>query len=487
MAAPSPTIFVQIAAYRDTECQWTVKDLFEKAQYPDRVTVGICAQADPVADKDCFVVPSPQPARTKVTAVLPRESQGVCWARALTQELFEDQDYVLMIDSHMRFIPNWDTELIAELARCASPKSFLSTYPPGYKPPDKLEADPKPVVMRAQDFKDGDIRFEGEVLARTPEKPLRGAFLAAGLLFAPGKFVREVPYDPYIYFNQEEITLAARAFTHGWDVYAPTKPFVYHFYNEPAKGEVRPLHWSDRPDWTRFQALSRERFEYLLAGKPPSDPKALDDIGHYGLGRARTLKEYEVFCGIDFKNKISSERARKSQFIEGLDRYRAAPAVVPGQRALNAGDVLTPVALKDIYGIARSTAELAGEPCLLCVFPSAFDEYVAAFMAKLQNSPAPSERLVFVAPLAPERAADFAVRHCLSDDLLVDDELCLARLFGYAGRMHDTPFSIALDSAQVVRGIFDNRNAINHFADLQRAAATLLADRASLLVKTQSS
>ena len=486
MASP-PSIFVQIASYRDTECQWTVKDLFEKAQHPGRVTVGICVQADPVLDKDCFAVPSPRPAQTKVTAVLPRESQGVCWARALTQQLFEDQDYVLMIDSHMRFIPNWDTELIAELSRCSSPKSFLSTYPPGYKPPDKLEVDPKPVVMRAQDFKDGDIRFEGEVLARTPEKPLRGAFLAAGLLFAPGKFVREVPYDPYIYFNQEEITLAARAFTHGWDVYAPTKPFVYHFYNEPAKGETRPLHWSDRQDWARFQALSRERFEYLLAGRPPDDPKSLDNIGHFGLGRARTLKEYEDFCGIDFRNKVSSERARKSQFIEGLDKYRAPPADVPAQRTLSVGDVLAPVAMKDIYGIAHSTAELAGEPCLLCVFPSAFDEYVEAFMDKVQNSPAPSERLVFAAPLTPERAAAFAARHGLSDGLLVDEDLALARLFGYAGRMHDTPFSVALDSAQVIRGVYDNRNAANHFADLQRVAAALLEDHASLLVKTQSS
>ena len=473
MVSRTPTIFVQIASYRDPECQWTVKDLFEKAQYPDQVTVGVCAQADPVADKDCFIVPSPRPAQTKITLVPPQESRGVCWARALTQQLFEDQDYVLMIDSHMRFIQNWDTELIAELARCASPKAFLSTYPPGYKPPDKLDADPKPVVMRAQDFKDGEIRFEGEMLATTPETPLRGAFLAAGLLFAPGTLVREIPYDPHIYFNQEEITLAARAFTHGWDVYAPTKAFVYHYYNEPDKGEVRPLHWHDRQDWTQFQALSRARADYLLTGNAPSDPAALDNIASFGLGRVRSLQDFEAFCGLDFRNKVSTERARTSQFIDGLDRYRAPAVVESPAPLLKVGECLAPVALTDIYGAARTTAEFAGAPCFLCILPASFDGYIRDFMEKLQNSPAPSARLVFIAPVPSEQAADYAARNFLADDLLVDSGLQLVRLFGYQARIHDTPVTVALDASQVVRGVFDNRNAANHFADLNRAAAAL--------------
>ena len=48
------TIFVQIASYRDPECQWTVKDLFAKAKHPDAVNVGLCWQYDPDKDKDCF-------------------------------------------------------------------------------------------------------------------------------------------------------------------------------------------------------------------------------------------------------------------------------------------------------------------------------------------------------------------------------------------------------------------------------------------------
>ncbi len=479
MASDAPTIFVQIASYRDPECQWTVKDLFEKAERPDSITVGICWQRDPELDKDCFLIPSPRPDQTKAVYFLPQEAAGVCWARHHTQTLFGDQDYVLMIDSHMRFIPGWDRELIAELARCPSPKSFLSTYPPGYKPPNNLEPNPKPIVMRAQPFNsDGDIRFEGEVLPRTPEHPLRGAFLAAGLLFAPGRFVREVPYDPYIYFNQEEITLAARAFTHGWDVYAPTKAFIYHYYNEPKKGEVRALHWQDRKDWAQFQSLSRERFEYLLAGKPPGNPNALADIGLYGLGTERSLKDFEEFSGIDFRHKISSERARKSGFIPDLDRYRApilsAPDFSPPTRILRVNDLLPATALKDLYGATRSTAAFAGQPCLLCVLPASFDTYVEHFMERFHaQEQRPGVRIAFIAPVGEHDGADYAARNGIADDMLIDAQRQIGRLFGYGDRLHDTPMTIALDAAQVIRGVYDNRNSANHIADLWRAAAML--------------
>lgn len=49
-AATLPRIFVSIAAFRDEECQWTLRDLFLKAAHPQRVFVGVAWQIDPVAD-----------------------------------------------------------------------------------------------------------------------------------------------------------------------------------------------------------------------------------------------------------------------------------------------------------------------------------------------------------------------------------------------------------------------------------------------------
>ena len=62
------------------------------------------------------------------------------------------------------------------------------------------------------------------------DKPRPNAFLAAGYLFSKGSFAKEVPYDPHMYFSDEEISLAARAYTHGWDGFAPSRVFIYHYH-----------------------------------------------------------------------------------------------------------------------------------------------------------------------------------------------------------------------------------------------------------------
>jgi len=446
------SIFVQIASYRDPECQWTVKDLFEKAEYPDRVTVGICSQCFPDLDRDCFIEPSPRPGQTKTISVLPSESLGVCWARAKTQTLFEDQDYVLMIDSHMRFIPGWDTALIAELARCSSPKSFLSIYPPSYKPPDHLEESPQAIVLRAKPFTEqGDLRFEGETLAVKPSMPLRGAFLACGFIFAPGAFVREVPYDPYMYFDHEEVTIAARAYTHGWDVFSPPEAFVYHYYYEPDKGETRALHWSDNRDWGHLQILSRARYNYLLAGIAPAEcPEALKDITKYGLGPSRTIEEFQEFTGIDFKKKTVSERATQSQFIEGLDRYRRNE-ILP----LKAGDAMPSFQINGDKGVRYDIQTFAGKPYFLCVLPSNFDVYIREFLELCRLKDDDFTKLGFkiflIAPLQGEEAQFY-------------------RALRIADKVHDTPFSYLLDATGKISGLYNNRNAENHINELLTAA-----------------
>jgi hypothetical protein len=45
-----PRIFVSIPAFRDEECQWTLRDLFVKAAHPQRVFAGVVWQVDPAAD-----------------------------------------------------------------------------------------------------------------------------------------------------------------------------------------------------------------------------------------------------------------------------------------------------------------------------------------------------------------------------------------------------------------------------------------------------
>ena len=336
-ARKRPRIFVNIASYRDPECQWTVKDLYDKAKYPDRIFVGICWQFDAKEDQHCFEVTT-RPDQVRIIPVDWREAEGVCWARHQAQMLWDGEDYTLMTDSHMRFVSGWDELMIAELYACESDKPLLSCSPASYEPPDKLGTMMKPTFRRVKPFDSaGNIRGQAEALDHEPPMPLNGALLACGFVFSRSAIITEVPYDPYLYFDQEEITYSARLWTHGWDIFSARKQFLYHYYNTGGES-VRPLHWTDMRKDNDQEKTERikflydrglKRFNHLTRHALCDDPKMLIDIEKYGFGKVRTLAQYERYTGIDFKNKTTSEKALRGLFIKDLAKYRDRPVHIP--------------------------------------------------------------------------------------------------------------------------------------------------------------
>jgi hypothetical protein len=319
------SIFVQIASYRDSECQWTIKDLFDKARHPDRVKVGVCVQYDPVEDRSCFVV-STRPDQVSMRLYHWRQSKGVCWARHHAQQLWQGEDFVLSIDSHMRFCPHWDERILEQFAECPSADPVLTHYPPPYTPPNHLDPDARPTVVCARAFNpNGTLHGRGVILDRLPAKPLRGALVAAGLMFGRSSIIAKVPYDPYLYFDQEELSLAVRLFTHGFDVYSPRAVVAYHFYVDQS---TRPTHWADNPEWGRLHTLAQSRLGHLLGHTPSDDPEVSRELDKYGLGTARTLADFEHFCGIDLTRRVVSQGALQGKFIEGLDSVLNRPPPV---------------------------------------------------------------------------------------------------------------------------------------------------------------
>ena len=358
-------IFVNIASYRDSECQWTVKDLFEKAAEPDRVFVGICWQYVPDDDDDCFQVET-RPEQCRIDLIHAKESRGVCWARNRAQKLWRGEEFTLQIDSHMRFVPGWDRILIEMLDECPSEKPMVSTYPIPYVPPNELSDDAL-VTIKAKHFDDQRVlRFTS--VSRPPEKsppdPQPSAFLAAGFLFGPGQIIADAPYDPHIYFQGEEITLAIRLWTRGWDFFSPNKVVIYHDYtNRPD----RVRHWKDDRDWAKINDRSLNRVRHLLGMSISDDPETLKEIEIYGLGAERDLAAYEAFSGINFKEQtINGKRA-----VEGEDE--AAPEEVTSR-----SDAFSMIWEQNGWGNAESRsgagATLGSTEVIRQQLPALFDE-----------------------------------------------------------------------------------------------------------------
>jgi len=296
-----PRIFVSIAAYRDRDCANTIRDLFDKARWPDRVFVGLCWQFRSPDDDDYRPIPIRR-RQCRMIKVGYDRSEGVGWARQQAHSLWRGEDYVLQIDAHMRFVAGWDEKLIEMLACCSSAQPILSNYPAAFTPPDRIDSHVVSVIYAAGFDDDGMVKQNsvGHDPRSMGPMPKPAAFCAAGFLFGPGQWIKDVPYDPYLYFIGEESSLAVRLFTHGWDMFTPTDVLLYHDYNDRPE---RPRHWRDRQDWSRFNSRSIARVRHLLAIEPSSDPDVVKDLDRYGLGDRRSLTDYQSFALIDFREK----------------------------------------------------------------------------------------------------------------------------------------------------------------------------------------
>lgn len=324
------TLFVSIANYRDSETPRTIRSLFTNAARPERIRVGLLSQVVPGDDDDCLPQDAP-PGQLREIRVHAAESLGACWARArILDELLRGEAYVLQIDSHSRFEPGWDETLLDMLRRCPSERALLTTYPAAYVPPAERGASVV-TVLAADVFNDMGILM---VKARSvdPREPLQApppsAFLSANCLFAPAEAFRTVRYDPRLYFHGEEISLAARFWTHGWDLYAPDRCFMYHDYTND---RGRPRNWDDRRDWISLNMRSFARLRHLFGIEASRDPAVLRDLDQHGLGQARTLAEYEAWADVDFAHSRIGSRAADGRFPlspgpETLDALRGARA-----------------------------------------------------------------------------------------------------------------------------------------------------------------
>jgi hypothetical protein len=111
--------------------------------------------------------------------------------------------------------------------------------------------------------------------------------------------MEHVPYDPnldYLFFG-EEISMAARFFTHGGVFFTPPQSVVYHLWSRdhrpnPPSSESEEL----RDLKKKLKIKSQQMVHDLLKGRRDDslDPK-------YGLGTVRSLSEYEQLLNVSFQ------------------------------------------------------------------------------------------------------------------------------------------------------------------------------------------
>ena len=296
------TIFIQIASYRDPQLLPTIQDMLKKAKYPENLRIGIAWQRstdDKWEDVDIYVNDS----RFRILEIPYTESQGVCWARNKVQSLYKSEKYTLQLDSHHRFEDNWDEtmiEMLKDLQKNGSPKPLITAYIPSFDP------DNDPAARAREPWKMNFDRFipEGAVfflpasfdVFDDKSKPLPARFYSAHFAFTVGEFCLEVPHDPNYYFHGEEISIAVRAFTQGYDLFHPHKIVCWHEYTR--KGRTKQ--WDDDKEWVKRNNACHLRNRKLFG----MDGEINDiDFGPYGFGTVRSLRDYERYAGLSFSKR----------------------------------------------------------------------------------------------------------------------------------------------------------------------------------------
>lgn len=299
-------IFVQIASYRDPQLVPTLRSLFDNADNPEMFNVGIVWQKD---DNESLEEFEGHP-QVKYLTFDYKDSHGLGWARSQNVQLFDGEELTLQIDSHHRFLKGWDTLMLEdyEQALSFSENPILSTYLTPFKVSDgddPNQYNETPCLMSQYKFSDDKLLMSMPWYIqdfKERDTVIKARTISGHFYLVNSKFIHEVPYDPDIYFGGycEETTMSVRAWTSGYDFFSPYRQYIWHEYTR----EGRPKHWEDHGKKSKTNKTSGERDSYArkktrqIFGQEKNDIR----LGKFGLGKKRTLKQYEDFCGFDFKN-----------------------------------------------------------------------------------------------------------------------------------------------------------------------------------------
>ena len=327
MVDGNPTIFVGISAFRDARCGLTLAEVFGKAKHPSRVRVGVYDQVKTGEDPGCLAVycremmkkvgRCPYEKQVRLLVADYAKAAGPVVARAAQQSLLDpDDEFCLQVDAHTMLLPDWDEKLLGEWRSTLNEHAVLSTYVRRVSEYDqnvngRWEV---PHLCKTVWSINGLVRNADAGAATWLPLPKLTPLWGAGMSFSKCHAERRVPYDPRLkqVFDGEEFSRAMRLWTHGYDVFTPSRAIVYHDYDgDMFKSIPESSHqWNFEPppardpeakarDVARSEALLRTLFHLAQQPGRGAALASKEALGKWGLGSERSYSAWVSFSGVD--------------------------------------------------------------------------------------------------------------------------------------------------------------------------------------------
>jgi hypothetical protein len=295
-----PSIFLNIPSYEDPILSKTIDSALSNADNPENLFFAIASQYKENKEPD-FSKYNDQVGviryeiETRPAANLIR--------RDLINKFFKNQDYLLLIDSHMIFAKHWDTILIndyKELQELYGQKVIISKQVPGQAGDISMFREISNEITRWNPMKLDDLdpknfskipgtfqkKLNGRVyLSETKDKFNLTQYASSHFFFVMSSYIKEVGIiEAHNQISEEQVN-SFLAFINGWDIYS-VKNFNHmgHLdkdYNLGVYGvEWRPERsygalWDDEQVMAEIDNLllynDHSRFSAKNAKRPPID------------------------------------------------------------------------------------------------------------------------------------------------------------------------------------------------------------------------
>jgi len=332
-------IFVGIPSFNDQELSPTLNSLFNNAKRPEKLNVVVYNQNDSYGINEKFY------SYRNITFIDSKfeSSKGTGWVRNKIQNFYDNEDYTLWLDSHMRFSKDWDDKCINQIKKLKeqSSKPILTNYLPMYIPnfeengfppelfdfllddnsvmvsgKDLLFIDPCFIMVIFSTFCDTLRRAEeinNSLMYRdTKDEFIPTAWLSLHFLFAEGIWNKEIKYDPDLFYMGDEQNIAIRSWTSGYDFFTPVKPYMWHKYkNFDIKIDDYYFDTSQLNDSEEWRYKFKEENKDFLS------------VNRFGMLKNRNLVNGKKYEGFNLgTNRTSAEYFEYLELVSKCDIYK---------------------------------------------------------------------------------------------------------------------------------------------------------------------
>jgi len=308
-------VYLSIASYRDPLLQSTIDSAYATAKHPEKLEVGCFIQVLP-SDLSVVnqIVSNDYNGRVKSEVILSGDVFSVTECRNRANKwLSKKHQYLLQIDSHSRFLPNWDETLIREQVELNNSKVLFSSSLPGWQPR-------KNDVDFMQPYNSGyasTVTFNDERAKktffntyelvpslvgtnRTVGDYIKSWYTCGHFVFGPVEYFLSIKQPNWILFWGEELFHSLMAFTHGWHVFVPPSLPIRHMFPQDVDESKLNKLWKDFPDrWNLEKNPSTDRVIDAIVNKR---------IGEGYLGNVRPLDELYEFLGYNLGEVVEGWR-----------------------------------------------------------------------------------------------------------------------------------------------------------------------------------